>query len=600
MENANVNPTSADRRSRIKVGPLTPEYIQSIYGFKMQGHKDVELEVFGLLPTGGEAPAHARQRAPQSTTRSSTPESSTDASSSDTQQNLDNLLLSEVSKSEASVLVSVLLQLAKLDSSRNEAQANGSSGGSRTSSTATASPTSARRQEPVLVELLPLLQQKLTTLSGAQLVSVAVALAKIQHSGSKTVDSNVFVALLAASEAHLSTLPAHALANLVWALGHAVMEEQVDNMDVQDIANTMWGLCTFDLMPDVWLVDIMVERALLQIKAEGSSSSSASQIVCSRSGQPTQPGQDAATIITCVARYYFRYNYHVPEEWLPAFLSAILPQLRSYLPADLVSIIHSVVTLNCEPSRAWMAAFYGVIRERLVSDPTLPTSAFSRLLWALARVDYTPPQSWLRQFAALSRPRLRALRYRGQVEMIWAMACWDCPLDRPWLFEFLRVSSARMDEEYKPQQLAITLSALAKLNCKVPNAWLAQALQCFMRQLPDAKSHDLVTFLECIPRVCDDRAWLASQRGSLRQLGDAAKFKFELYDAVMHARLVLALAAVKCCPTSAWLAAQQVSLAKVWSDGSLESGTEAELHRAYVAWDMEIRQSETGDLEATA
>lgn len=100
-----------------------------------------------------------------------------------------------------------------------------------------------------------------------------------------------------------------------------------------------------------------------------------------------------------------------------------------------------------------------------------------RLCRALARVDYTPPQSWLRQFAALSRPRLRALRYRGQVEMIWAMACWDCPLDRPWLFEFLRVSSARMDEEYKPQQLAITLSALAKLNCKVPNAWLAQALQ---------------------------------------------------------------------------------------------------------------------------
>lgn len=217
----------------------------------MQGHKDVELEVFGLLPSGSsEASTHTRQRAER-------PSQTTSNNSSSTQQNLDNLLLSDVDKSEASVLVSVLLQLSKLDSGR-EAQANGSSSGSRNLASNNSSGTSStRRQEPVLVELLPLLQQKLTTLSGPQLVSVAVALAKIQHTGSKTVDSSVFVALLGASEAHLSSLPAHALGNLVWALGHAgvrpsgawlsscyrSMEEQVDNMDVQDIANSMWGEC---------------------------------------------------------------------------------------------------------------------------------------------------------------------------------------------------------------------------------------------------------------------------------------------------------------------------------------------------------------------
>lgn len=42
LQNANVNPTSADRRSRIKVGPLTPEYIQSIYGFKVRGRGQLQ------------------------------------------------------------------------------------------------------------------------------------------------------------------------------------------------------------------------------------------------------------------------------------------------------------------------------------------------------------------------------------------------------------------------------------------------------------------------------------------------------------------------------------------------------------------------------
>ncbi len=48
-----------------------------------------------------------------------------------------------------------------------------------------------------------------------------------------------------------------------------------------------------------------------------------------------------------------------------------------------------------------MSGFYTVLKDRLIFDPALSYSDFQRLLWALSRIDYTPPMSWLRSFHAI-------------------------------------------------------------------------------------------------------------------------------------------------------------------------------------------------------
>ena len=107
-------------------------------------------------------------------------------------------------------------------------------------------------------------------------------------------------------------------------------------------------------------------------------------------------------------------------------------------------------------------------------------------------------------------------------------------------------------------------------------------------QLPDAKSHDLVSMLECASAVCTDRdkAWLSQQSSLLQTIADTAASKFEFYDCISHARLVMALARAQCVPPVAWLAEQQASMARVGT-GELDSSTARDLNQVYQSWGAE-------------
>lgn len=152
--------------------------------------------------------------------------------------------------------------------------------------------------------------------------------------------------------------------------------------------------------------------------------------------------------------------------------------------------------------------------------------------------------------------------------------------------------------EFRPQQLAVTLSALAKLGCRAPTCtWLAPALAVFCAQLGDAKSHDLLAFLEAVPDVADDRLMLSQHQRALQLLADTAASKFELYDCVGHARLVGALARATLNPGAAWLARQQASLARCFRAESMDSTTAAGLVQAYHEWDADVDAELAAELE---
>jgi len=421
---------------------------------------------------------------------------------------------------------------------------------------------------------------------------MAVGLAKLsEHADSAANTSRIsnydelFTKLIDHSLPHLPYFTPQALANFIWALATAGqqpcgawlteyyrnVERKVDVLKSQDIANIMWALCKFDLMPDIWLMDALVSRALPAI-----------------SEQPAASGQDPATLIQCLARYYYLYNYRVSDEWLHEFLRIVRPNLSSYMPFDLVSIVHSCVVMSHQPSRLWMAEYYLVLKDRLMFDPTLSYSDFQRLMWALSRIDYTPTQTWQRDFIAVSTPKLRHLKFRALGELIWALACWDCRPSREWLSEFFRVTHGKLGD-FRPQHISNTLNALAKLECRAPGPWLDAALTSFCKQLSDAKAHDMVTLLDTVTVVCEDKSWLMGHTDQIKALADTAASKFAVYDTVMHTKLCVALAAANICPAADWLKQQQQSLLACLRGGDVESQAAAQqLRKVYRTWDVQV------------
>ncbi|GLI62131.1 hypothetical protein VaNZ11_004694 [Volvox africanus] len=452
--------------------------------------------------------------------------------------------------------------------------------------------------------VVALVRVRLREFDSNGLVTVTVGLAKL--SSYVAVEPAVFRTILTHLEPRLPGLAPKALANLMWALATAgvqpcgswlsgfynSLERQLESFSGSDLANLMWGLAKLDLMPEVWLMDQLLASCLAQLRRSHSVA-------------------DGATLLTCLARYYCAYNFRVGEEALAAFLGALQPGLRAAAPGDLVAVVHSVVCMSHMPGRAFMLDLYAVLKDRLTCEPTLSYADFSRLLWSLSRVDYNPPRSWLREFIEVSAPKLPHLRPRALSELVWALACWDAQPSARFLDEYFRASRRRLSD-YPPAQIVDTLSALAKLGCRAPAPWLGEMLTSFCASLPEARAHELVSLLESVVAVTDDRQWLAAppQRAALQLLADTAASRFDAFDACSHARLVLALARANCCPGAAWLSEQQASLASAWSAEGGQSGggmpagidtaTAAGLREAYSQWEVELEPVLAAELEGRA
>lgn len=404
-----------------------------------------------------------------------------------------------------------------------------------------------------------------------ELVDTVVGLAKLGYT-----DAALYNAILDASYGQLTDFKPAGLSGFVWALataGHPPpapwlacvydeVRQQLPLFCSRDIADLLWGLCRADLRPNDYLLADLVEAALYEMQEEDG-------------------GQDAASILSCIARWCYRCpDYQLPDGWTDQFLELTNSHLATYLPQHLVSIVHSLVCLNVQPNDSWMARLYGAVKDRLMFDPALEYSDFSRLLWALSRIEYSPPTSWLRDFVEVSIPALSHLKSRALSELAWALACWDFKPSRAWLDAYL-ASSAQHMAEYRPQQLAMTLAALSRLNCRAPVDWLNLVLSQFCAHLSEAKVNDLVALIEALPCVCDDKAWLARQSSTIGLIADAAASKFVLCDALTLAKMAIALARCNCYPGQAWLKQQQDSLALVGGSGQLEEALVADLQVAY-------------------
>lgn len=484
------------------------------------------------------------------------------------------------------------------------------------------------------VKLLSSVEPRLAEFDAQGLTCVLRCMAKLDCR-----DREMYERLVDASAAQLAHATPHALSLLILSLATAdhapsapwlaafycSLDAKLPDLSAADVANVLWGLCKLDLVPEGGLLRRIMAQALEQLPAAAPG------------------GQDPATIIACLARFsWLRYGFRVPYDFVAQFLYVVQGGLPAYGGRELVTLLHSLVCLDYQPDDAFMAQFYGVLKERLLVTAelgALPSADFSRLLWSLSRIECAPTPLWLRHFVALSHHRLRHLRAQALSELAWALACWDGRVTGDWVSEYVRVSGLRM-RTFEPHQLAVTVSALAKLNCKVPAAWLDAALAQFMRGITlgsraaaaasasagttNSSSssaaaaaaaalaadggagdqlllQDVVQLLEAVPAVCEDRVWLAQQSQALALLADLAASKFDLCDSFTLARLVLALAQAGVHPGQTWLAKQTSALARCAStDDVLDRPTAQRLGRVYRSWNCEAGQQLAQQLDSFA
>lgn len=355
-----------------------------------------------------------------------------------------------------------------------------------------------------------------------------------------------------------------------------------DRFNSQDIAQTLWGLCRFEVRPPRPLLEALCDRALEDFKAAAASSSASSR----------PSGQAAATIMSCLARI----GTTPPDTWLVSFLTTTQPQLQHYVPMDLVAIVHAFVSLNLSPGEAWMEQFYAVLKQRLIFNPTLSYSDFSRLMWALGRIEYVPSAPWLADFLEVSKPKLGHLRFRALAELIWALSCWGCSPDAAWLSAFLKAAQSRMGDS-RPAYLATMAIALARLGCQVPGEWMCCLLQQFTRRSSDAGAHDYVSLIEAVPLLESDQPQQrqrARQQGQLGQLATGMASKLEVCDSGMLVKVAGSLAELQVFPGQEWVEAHQAAYARSAAAGDVaDAQMAARLQMAYDRWDRLAQEEAT-------
>lgn len=408
------------------------------------------------------------------------------------------------------------------------------------------------------------------------LVSVMVGLAKLDYD-----DAEVFDQLVSASKSRLHQFNPQALSLMLWALARAgyVPEERwlkayyaevsgkLDLYIGQDVSNTCWGITKLQLQLPSALLDQLAEHVLKGLR-----------------NQP-RSGRNASTVMTC----FVRVGYCPSKRWMSDFQALVQGELPHYIPMDLVSIIYHLVKLDCPPPAPFMEHFYRVLKDRVMFHPELSYGDFHRLLWALSRIDYTPSKSWLDDFVQISRPKLKHLKSSALTELIWTMSCWGCKPNTAWLSEFLRTASVRLNE-FRPTQLALVALALADLGCRVPADWILSLVSAFRHKMMFANTNDVVSLLEAMPMLDEDREWLSQQQHVLMQLSSDVVTKFEYCDMRMLVELAGSFSAMQFFPGKEWAVAHQQACIRCMQFSGEEVDAEQlqKLRAIYGEWDVAL------------
>ncbi|KAF5830950.1 hypothetical protein DUNSADRAFT_13806 [Dunaliella salina] len=231
--------------------------------------------------------------------------------------------------------------------------------------------------------------------------------------------------------------------------------------------------------------------------------------------------------------------------WAAAYLSAVLPKLRSYGIPELQmgSMASALARLNCRPDIGWLEECLAVSQRdlagagasqlvRLVSAlaalrfrpgsawmQLFLTVSFQRLafyspdqvvalLQAFARLGHRPQGLWLDELSSKVQARLQQFNGEQLAGMMGALARLRYTPDPDWLADFERASQSRLTTEISAGGLATIVWALAEMKHQPAPGWLYSFMLAAYRQLDLFDAMQLGIVFEALPRVSPHPSWL--------------------------------------------------------------------------------------------
>ncbi|GIL42408.1 hypothetical protein Vafri_389 [Volvox africanus] len=156
------------------------------------------------------------------------------------------------------------------------------------------------------------------------------------------------------------------------------------------------------------------------------------------------------------------------------------PHRPACLPADVSMSMWALATLRLPPAGYCPQLLPVIERYSLPRLAAFPEQELSNLVWAMARLQYSPGQEWVRHLYDAIARLLPELRPQALSTVLYGLAQMGQRPEAEWLDAILPYVRARL-RWFPPQSLALTIHALAVMGCRPPDSWLAS----FHAQLDD-------------------------------------------------------------------------------------------------------------------
>jgi hypothetical protein len=140
-------------------------------------------------------------------------------------------------------------------------------------------------------------------------------------------------------------------------------------------------------------------------------------------------------------------------------------------PQDLSNILWALAVLNITPDEAWLAWFQQQLLRQL---PACNQQVLANTIWALARLACSPSDAFLQSFLQQCRQQLGSRAAgstpQGYSNTLASLAKLQVAPGQEWLAAYVAAMQPALPR-FKPQELATSIWALAKLGHQPPEEW---------------------------------------------------------------------------------------------------------------------------------
>lgn len=144
----------------------------------------------------------------------------------------------------------------------------------------------------------------------------------------------------------------------------------------------------------------------------------------------TADGEALSQVLWAAAVFRLR----LPTDWRQEWSNCALKCSSAFSGPALAHSLWALAQLGgSPPSEELMSAL--LKRAKLIL-PTMSCMELSMLVSALARLQYRPPDAWLKVFVSQAKNRIPAFYNEDFGLTIWSLACLGVPLDATWLHAF--------------------------------------------------------------------------------------------------------------------------------------------------------------------